>query len=275
MNQNDFISNNWMNNTTNKSQDNINVNMSNDNLSYNPSPNTAIYVNNSYSREYINELKSVFENEKQQLIFKNRSLQTHIDRLKASFSEEISNLQGQVDHMNSKHSTTIRFIEDDYSFKLEKAIKEKEEENFRLSEKLNGLMDYNENLNTKVDDNLRIIQDLRQNYSEKINELQLALNKKDLELIEMKNFFDSKMDTINRTSEEEKSRIINNYDENLNKLNNGHTNSKEKLAMILSEREKDIKMILEKQQSQEKHYNELIVDLKQEVASHKENILNQ
>ena len=50
--------------------------------------------------------------------------------------------------------------------------------------------------------------------------------------------------------------------------------SKEKLSMILAEREKDVQLILEKQQNQEKNYNELIGELKKEIASHKENILN-
>jgi len=50
--------------------------------------------------------------------------------------------------------------------------------------------------------------------------------------------------------------------------------SKDKLSIILNEREKDIQNILEKQQSQEKNYNELINELKREIASHKENIIN-
>jgi hypothetical protein len=50
--------------------------------------------------------------------------------------------------------------------------------------------------------------------------------------------------------------------------------SKEKLTLILNEREKDVQMIIEKQQTQEKNYNELISELKREIASHKENILN-
>ena len=34
-------------------------------------------------------IKTIHENEKQQLMFKNRSLQNHVERLKASFSEEV------------------------------------------------------------------------------------------------------------------------------------------------------------------------------------------
>lgn len=50
--------------------------------------------------------------------------------------------------------------------------------------------------------------------------------------------------------------------------------SKDKLSIILNEREKDLQLILEKLQMQEKHYNELIAELKLEISSHKENILN-
>jgi hypothetical protein len=57
-------------------------------------------------------------------------------------------------------------------------------------------------------------------------------------------------------------------------LNNGHTVSKEKLSSILNEREKDLQAILEKQQTQERNYNELINELKREISVHKENIIS-
>lgn len=57
-------------------------------------------------------------------------------------------------------------------------------------------------------------------------------------------------------------------------MNNGHTISKEKLSTILNEREKDLQNILEKQQTQERHYNELINELKKENNIHKENIIS-
>lgn len=57
-------------------------------------------------------------------------------------------------------------------------------------------------------------------------------------------------------------------------MNNGHTNSKEKLSSILNEREKDLQDIIEKQQTQERHYNELINELKKEITIHKENIIS-
>ena len=190
-------------------------------------------------------------------------------------------MQNQVDEMNSKYSSTTKFIEDDYKYKYEKAMSEKDEEMKRLMNKINDLLDYNDKLSMKVDENLRIIDELRKNYSEKIHEMQLHMNKKDSELIDMKNFYESKIDSMTRNFEEEKSRIVNNYEENLNKyyhlkfrLNNGHTMSKDKLSIILNEREKDIHNILEKQQSQEKNYNDLINELKREIASHKENIIN-
>lgn len=157
-------------------------------------------------------------------MFKNRSLQNHVDRLKASFAEEvtvhfikIANLQNQVDQMNTKYSSTTKFIEDDYTYKYEKAMKEKEEEMKKLMNKINDLLEYNDKLNLKVDENLQIIEDLRKNYSDKIHELQLCINKKDLEMNEMKSFYEAKIDSMTKTFEEEKSRIVNNYELNFDK----------------------------------------------------------
>jgi len=88
MNQQEFLTNTY-----------ANLSKENDTISGNScfqTQSNTIYVNSTYSREYINELKvfkkfikTIHENEKQQLMFKNRSLQNHVERLKASFSEEV------------------------------------------------------------------------------------------------------------------------------------------------------------------------------------------
>ena len=44
--------------------------------------------------------------------------------------------------------------------------------------------------------------------------------------------------------------------------------------MLLNEREKDVQNIVEKQQTQEKNYNEMILEHRKEIAIHKENILS-
>ena len=42
-------------------------------------------------------------------------------------------------------------------------------------------------------------------------------SKKDLESIEIKNYYENKLETLTKNYEDEKSRIINNYEENFNK----------------------------------------------------------
>lgn len=130
---------------------------------------------------------------------------------------KIANLQNQVDEMNSKYSSTSKFIEDDFNYKLEKTIKEKDDEINRLVLKVNDIVELNEKQNLKIEENLRIIQDLRQNYNDKFNEMNTNYSKKDLESIEIKNYYENKLETLTKNYEDEKSRIINNYEENFNK----------------------------------------------------------
>lgn len=44
---------------------------------------------NTFSREYMTELKNIFEKEKNELIYKNNTLQTNLDRLKINFTEQV------------------------------------------------------------------------------------------------------------------------------------------------------------------------------------------
>jgi hypothetical protein len=176
--------------------------------------------------------------------------------------------------MNSKHDTTVKFIEDDYNFRLHSALKEKDVEISRLVEKIDQLLEANQKLSIKVDENLMLINDMKQNYLEKVNTLQNALEKKDLEIVQTKQSYEGRLDELSRSFDDEKTRMISSYEESLSKLSNGHSSSKDKLSMIINERERDLKVLLEKQQVQERHYNDIIDKLKGEISSHKENILN-
>jgi hypothetical protein len=67
-----------------------------ENLGYNPNPNpnnpffSVKPANfNTFSREYMTELKNIFEKEKNELIYKNNTLQTNLDRLKINFTEQV------------------------------------------------------------------------------------------------------------------------------------------------------------------------------------------
>jgi len=121
--------------------------------------------------------------------------------------------------MTTKYSSTTKFIEDDYKFKFEKALKEKDDELKKHLEKIDDLLSQNESLSHKFDENVKDYECSRRNYTDKIHELQLIINKKDMELNEMKHFYEDKIDSLYRNFEEEKSRIINNYEDNFNKYN--------------------------------------------------------
>ena len=65
--------------------------------------------------------------------------------------------------MNCKYSSTREYIEEDFNSKFNHAIKVKDEEIQRLVSKVNDLIEFNDRLSIKNDENLKTIQDLRQN----------------------------------------------------------------------------------------------------------------
>ena len=47
--------------------------------------------NRTFSREYVNELKGIYEKEKEEMQYKNHALQTNLDRLKSTLTDQVLN----------------------------------------------------------------------------------------------------------------------------------------------------------------------------------------
>jgi hypothetical protein len=227
-----------------------------------------------YTREYVNELKSIFEKEKQELIFKNSSLQNNLDRLKHSFSDQLQHLQNLLDEKSNKSSHQIRIIEGEHNLQLKSVIAEKDLQ----IEKLTSQLEEFKKCNDELLDNLR--QQIKLSKEDKIitqNKFQVLNNEiqeKENEIKNLREYYQDRVQAVQQDSHEQKRHINGEYEMTMNRLNHDHSKEKDRLESIIQDREREIKDLLDNRRHDEIQFNKVTDELKLEIEGLKKQNFN-
>jgi hypothetical protein len=125
-----------------------------------------IYTANSYSKDYVNEIKAVFQKDKEELLFKNQNLQNHIDRLKISFNEQVERLNNEIEELQNKSFSNIKRNSQESSLKIQSILTDKDTEISRLKN-LTGELNNKVNMLDKENKDLKFSYDKFKNEFEK------------------------------------------------------------------------------------------------------------
>lgn len=234
--------------------------------------NTSIYSHGTrvYTKEYVNELKNIFQKEKDELIFKNSSLQNNLDRLKISFTDQISQLQKELEENKNKNNLTIRMIDEENTLKLKSIINEKDNQIEDLTRKLEDYKKCNEELIEQIRESIKVNKQEKSEFKDDIKILSQEINNKEQQIEQMRNKFKNKIDTILNDSEAVKKELIDQHEMKLNRINR----EKENLNKILVEKENEINSLLNQRRADENYFNHVINDLKNENETLQNSVFN-
>lgn len=165
----------------------------------------------------MNNIQNIFDKEKNELIFKNNTLQTNLDKVKLTLLDQINSLNSQLEDINNKYSSNLRSLKEASENQLRSIIDEKDETISKLNGQIKHLEKIIDELNTKVTDNLKVIHDLKNNYTNTNSELETSLKQKDEEIIKLKELYEAKITSIENFHQNEKNKLITNYENNINK----------------------------------------------------------
>lgn len=101
--------------------------------------------------------------------------------------------------------------------KLKKILSEKENDLKIIYQKLKEQEDINQNLMTELSNKTSFIQEIKYKYHESFNELDYNLSQNEKEFLNMKDFYENKIGFLETHYVEEKTKIINKYEENIQK----------------------------------------------------------
>ena len=170
---------------------------------YNYINNNNNYLSNldslpKYTNNYINDIKDIYETEKNNLIKKSFSLEQNLENTKKFYDDKISELQEKITSLQNNKDVEIKIIEETKNYELKNIIEEKQN-------KINILIKRNEELNKF---NEELIQQLSE-YKEDLNKTKI----KNIDIIQ------NQKEEIDRLNQD-KNDLIKYYENKLNSMNN-------------------------------------------------------
>jgi len=102
----------------------------------------------------------------------------------------------------------------------------------------------------------------------------MEIRKKDEELGKQKAFYENKIAELRKYLEEDKIKLMDSYDKNINLLIAEFDQTKEKLNKLLKDRENDLRNLIEKHKIEFDKLSDINKELMSEIDCHKMNIVN-
>ena len=206
----------------NQNQNSINLT----NINYNNTLNSQSTIP-SISQEYVNNLKKLYNDDKNEYINKNYDLEKELKITKINLQNEFNDLNNKYEELQKTKELEIEEIKKNYEHQLKTINSEKDA-------KINYLLQKN---------NEKYLYD-------KIDMLKRDQN-------EIKKYFESKINYFQDNFGDDKSIFIKNCEDKLNKVRNDYLNEKKRLLDAIKEREEDLKKLYEQ------HKKEYDVNIKE------------
>jgi len=140
--------------------------------------------------------------------------------------------------------------------------------------KLTNLEGINKNLTEKLEESLKNICDIKTSNSTTINELENLLRKKEDENTQEKLKHEKELIELRKYFEDDKIKLMESYDKNINLLIKEFDVTKEKLNNLLKDREEDLRNLMEKHKMESERLLGMNKELIHEIECHKSNIYN-
>jgi len=230
-------------------------------------------VQSSYSREYVNELRSIFLREKNELLFKNSTMQNTLDKLKNNFAEQIAQMTNQIEETNKKHQFSLKSLEENIDSYYKTVILEKETQIEEQNQKIGSLLESNKSLSERLNAAEIAYDDLSSKKASMEDFLNSQLKHKDEELRNLRRDFSEKENVYSSEIESHGNYVARNYEENMNGLVKGFDEVKAKLNQELNNKEAEIVRLSAIVKEADDKYKKTILDLEEEVTCHKQNIM--
>ena len=235
--------------------------------------NSKLYFADNYSKEYVNELRNVFRKEKEELEFKNKTLQNNLDSLKFKFTEQMNDLTKQLEDIQRNNNITLESLKNNYEQKLIELNNEHQIEVDSLKHEIESLEEKGNELNNQYQKDMNEKQEIISNLNNTIEDLKNTLSKKNEENYKMKNSFDLMTKQYEQKFNDDKEKLIKEYEDKINNIVDNVECTKNKLLKLVDDREFDIKNALDTKKSELNKLNEENQKLKEEVECHKLNVI--
>ena len=188
------------------------------------------------------------------------SIKNQIEEIQKNMTEQINKVLINIDNsnINLNYNEKIKELENNYKEKINNLILNKNNEIKDLEYELNNLNKKNKKLINEIDDknkenNIKIIE-----YTNIINNLQDELNKKEEEIINIKNNEKIKKNKNINKKKKEKEIISKEYEKKINNILNISEYNQIKLRNVIKEKEIIIQNLININKNKKEQFNQFI-----------------
>ena len=192
------------------------------------------------TNNYLEQIKGIYEHDKQIILDENNSLQQKINTNKSLYKHKINNLESKLNELQTKSDNNLRMMKDNHNMDLKKIITEKDFEINYLINNNKELEKINNDLKNKLNENMGEFTKDQSNYKDMLTTLEFSFNKLQKENIDIKDYYENKINFLIENFNMEKKKLINGYELDIEELNNEYNKSKDKYINYLGKRENDI-----------------------------------
>ena len=228
-----------------------NLNSNSQFISQNP---TYVYENNlknkNDSKTYINDIKNIYEGEKEELYNKNFILQKQLNDTQKKYESQILDLKNSINEIKAKNEMEIKKIIENHETELKRIVNEKDNQINYLYNHNFELEKANDELVTKVNQYSDLMNKNKFGFGNKMNNYENTIYSLQRDNDNMKDFYEKKINFFSQNFSTEKNKIINSYEDTLEQLNNNYNDSKEKYNNIIKQRDDEIKDLIKQHRNE-------------------------
>ena len=228
-----------------------NLNSNSQFISQNP---TYVYENNlknkNDSKTYINDIKNIYEGEKEELYNKNFILQKQLNDTQKKYESQILDLKNSINEIKAKNEMEIKKIIENHETELKRIVNEKDNQINYLYNHNFELEKANDELVTKVNQYSDLMNKNKFGFGDKMNNYENTIYSLQRDNDNMKDFYEKKINFFSQNFSNEKNKIINSYEDTLEQLNNNYNDSKEKYNNIIKQRDDEIKDLIKQHRNE-------------------------
>ena len=247
------LSDNLIKNIDKNSRNNINEIYDNSDSIGNPTEN------------YINYLKAKFEIQKQILMDEFNEYKRQNENEKNKMNVKLKYLENRIKEIQDKNNLDNQIIIGQYNDNVQKLTEDKDEKIKMLTNKNNELNQMNNQLLIQLNSNLDLLNNANINLGIKVKNLEYENNRLKKEKANLKGYYSQKLENHKKNLNDDKNKLINDYENQLKSINDNYENSKQSLNKLIDERNNDIKRLTDNSKSDIERLSNLNTNYKNEI----------
>ena len=198
---------------------------------------------NPITNNYLEQIREIYDQDKKVAIDENSLIQQKIDLNERIYKQKIDTLQNKLNELEIKNENNLRLEKDNHNMELKQLILEKDNEiNYYINNN-KELEKINLELKIKLEKEMEEYTENQTKYNDILIGLKFNLNNLQKENIDIKEFYENKINFLIDSFNLEKKKLINSYELNIEQINNEYNLSKEKYINYLGKRNSDIEKV--------------------------------